>query len=264
MKKKYLALGLCVVLSLSACGGQKATQEPAQEPDQKVVQQTEPAPQLVEVKAETPVRPEDTAGENKVDEAAPVEEVTPVEEVKTVDPFTETEETVYATGSVNIRASWSAESEKLGALNTGDSLTRIGIGTGEAENWSRVTLTDGSTAYISSKYLSTSKPVPAQQATGGGTATGGSGGSSKTTQQGTTEDGLALDGWEQLPNGMWRKSSSTPSESSAPAASQPNRETTNRVMTDEEQNAASETARKIYAGEEQLKFDEEGGYYYYE
>lgn len=66
------------------------------------------------------------------------------------------------TGEVNIRASWNAESEKLGALNKGDSLTRTGIGTGEAENWSRVTLADSSIAYISSKYLSTSEPVQQQ------------------------------------------------------------------------------------------------------
>ena len=91
----------------------------------------------------------------------------PAEEV---DPFTEVNETVYATGTVNIRASYTADSDKLGSLSVGQSVTRTGtsIAGTEAEGWSRVELSDGSTAYVSNKYLSTTKPV-AQQPSGGST-----------------------------------------------------------------------------------------------
>lgn len=66
-------------------------------------------------------------------------------------------ETVYATTAVRVRASASTDSNILGVLNTGDSLTR----TAEADGWSTVSY-NGSTGYVKSDYLSTS--VPAQSA----------------------------------------------------------------------------------------------------
>ena len=105
-----------------------------------------------------------------------------------VDPFTEVNETVYATGTVSIRSSWSAESEKLGRLNKGDSATRTGtaIAGTEAEGWSRIQLSDGSTVYVSNKYLSTIKPVAQQQqqtskSSGGGSTTPQGGGQQQTS-----------------------------------------------------------------------------------
>lgn len=88
-----------------------------------------------------------------------------------VQLFTDCNETVYATGTVNLRSSWSAESEKLGSLNKGDSVTRTGIsieGT-EAEGWSRIQLSDGRIVYVSNKYLSVTKPTT--QSSGGGGST---------------------------------------------------------------------------------------------
>ena len=114
--------------------------------------------------------------------------------------FKSVNETVYATEKVNIRESYSAASTKLGQLTKGQSVTRIGIGQGEASDWSQVRLSDGRTAYINSKYLSTTKPVsqpqnskPANNNTGnsnsnsGGssnTNTGGNGNSNSGSQQG--------------------------------------------------------------------------------
>ena len=94
-----------------------------------------------------------------------------------VDPFTEVNEQVWATGTVNLRNGAGTSFEKVGSLNTGDSVTRTGIGTAEAEGWSRIQLSDGTTAYISSKYLSTTKPVVQQQQ-----QTNKSSGGSSTTQ----------------------------------------------------------------------------------
>ena len=148
MKSKYLALGLSVVLTLSlvSCGGQQAQepQEPAQDIQQAEPVTPEPTVEPMEVKQEVkatdtqsaPVEGEHDTG-NKVDPAGTAGEAEPV-----VELFTEVNETVWAIDQVNIRASWSAESEKLGSLNKGDSVTRTGIsieGT-EAEGWSRIQL----------------------------------------------------------------------------------------------------------------------------
>lgn len=67
--------------------------------------------------------------------------------------FTSVNETVYATGSVNVRKSWSTSSEVVGSLSEGQSITRTGKGD---NSWSRVTF-NGSTAYVSSQYLTTEK-----------------------------------------------------------------------------------------------------------
>lgn len=68
--------------------------------------------------------------------------------------FTSVNETVYAKSEVNIRASYSTSSSILGSLQAGDSITRTGIG---SNGWSKVTY-NGQTAYISSDYLTKTKP----------------------------------------------------------------------------------------------------------
>ena len=175
------ALALALALSLTACGQPKAEQP------------TDPAPGTSTPEPiATPEPIKDTAPEPEPEQtpAAPVEteDTQPPEETESqedeVQLFTEVNETVYATGTVNIRSSWSAESEKLGSLNKGDSATRTGtaIAGTEAEGWSRIQLSDGSTVYVSNKYLSTTKPVVQQQQT-----SKSSGGGSTTTQGGTQQ-----------------------------------------------------------------------------
>lgn len=90
--------------------------------------------------------------------------------------FTEVNETVYATGTVNLRSGPSTNDEKVGALNKNQSVTRIGIGTGDYANWSKVKLSDGSEVYVASKYLTTTKPVSqsSSKPSGGTSSTGGS------------------------------------------------------------------------------------------
>ena len=172
MKQRILICGLSLLLtfSLAGCGGQQAQQEP-QDPDQGKVQQSEPA------STTPPVESMEVNNEN--DTAMPLADLEDIEPDEAdgagifegsgsveVELFTEVNETVYATGTVNIRASYTADSDKLGSLSVGQSVTRTGtsIAGTEAEGWSRVELSDGTTAYISNKYLSTTKPV-AQQPT---------------------------------------------------------------------------------------------------
>ena len=68
--------------------------------------------------------------------------------------FREVNETVYSTGSINVRASYSTSSSVVGSLSEGQSVTRTGIG---SNGWSRVRY-NGQTAYISSSLLTTTKP----------------------------------------------------------------------------------------------------------
>lgn len=191
MKSKHLSLGLGLVLSFSlvACGSQQATQEPPKEPDQSV-QQSETVTQPIETKQEEQAEPTPLAEVDKVGtpaETAPADGAEPAEPVE-VQLFTEVNETVYATGAVNLRASWSADSEKLGSLGAGESVTRLGTGIAgtEAEGWSRVALADGSIAYMSNQYLSTTKPVQQSQPTQVGNQ-----GQQQPQQTESSDDGLS-------------------------------------------------------------------------
>ena len=189
MKTRSLAvaLSLALMLGMAGCGSQQAQQEP-QEPDQGQVQQSEPAStappvESMEVKNENDttkplteledIEPEEADGVGILEGAGSAES-----DLQEVDPFTEVNETVYATGTVNLRSGPSTAHDKVGSLNKSDSVTRVGIGTAEAEGWSRIQLSDGSTVYVSNKYLSTTKPVVQQQQT-----SKPSGGSTTTQQQ---------------------------------------------------------------------------------
>ena len=90
--------------------------------------------------------------------------------------LTDCNETVWATGTVNIRSGPSTDDDKVGSLNKNQSVTRIGIGTGDYANWSKVRLSDGSEVYVASKYLTTTKPVSqsSSKPSGGTSSTGGS------------------------------------------------------------------------------------------
>ena len=161
MKKALIyALALALALSLTACGQPKAEQpmdpapstsapEPIATPEP--IKDTTPEPEPEQTPA-TPVETEDTQ---------PPEETESQEDE--VQLFTEVNETVYATGTVNLRSGPSTAHDKVGSLNKSDSVTRIGIGTADAEGWSRIQLSDGNIVYVSNKYLSTTKPIVQQQ-----------------------------------------------------------------------------------------------------
>ncbi len=78
------------------------------------------------------------------------------------DLFTEVNEQVWAAEAVNLRSGPGTEHAQVGSLSKGDPVTRTGVGTAEAEGWSRVQLSDSSIVFVSSSYLSTAKPVVQQ------------------------------------------------------------------------------------------------------
>ena len=194
-KDAHYALALALALSLTACGQPNAEQP------------TDPAPSTSVPEPIAPPEPiKDPAPESEPEQtpAAPVEteDTQPPEETESqedeVQLFTEVNETVYATGTVNLRSGPSTAHDKVGSLNKSDSVTRVGIGTAEAEGWSRIQLSDGSIVYVSNKYLSTTKPVVQQQ-----TSKPSSGQQSKPSestqqqqpQQTQTETQPSDDGW---------------------------------------------------------------------
>lgn len=130
----------------------------------------------------------DTEGAGEAEQVGEVGETeapeveTPVEAEPTYS-FTSVNETVYATSTVNIREGFSADTDKVGSLGKGQSIKRVGIGTGDAEGWSQVEF-NGQTAYISSEYLSTVKPTaPSSSNSGSQTSQSSSGGQTQQPSQ---------------------------------------------------------------------------------
>ena len=86
---------------------------------------------------------------------APTEAPKPTEPEITWEPVNET---VYAKSNVNVRTGPSTSYDKLGQLQEGEAVKRVAIG---SNGWSRVEY-NGKEAYVSSNYLTTSKPQPTE------------------------------------------------------------------------------------------------------
>lgn len=69
--------------------------------------------------------------------------------------YTEVNETVYATANVNIRSGAGTKNKAIGLLPKGNAIQRTAIG---SNGWSKVKF-EGKTAYIYSKYLTTTNPA---------------------------------------------------------------------------------------------------------
>jgi uncharacterized protein YgiM (DUF1202 family) len=219
--KKVLIFCLSAALllvSLTACHKPQADQPTEPDPPQTVTTTqadvstpeplADPKPEPPEQAPASPDQLSDTipAAPDEVEDTQPPEETEPQEDE--VQLFTDVNETVYATGTVNLRSGPSTAHDKVGSLNKSDSVTRVGIGTADAEGWSRIQLSDGSIVYVSNKYLSTTKPVVQQQQTSkpsSGQQSKPSGGqqpkpSESTQQQQTqqTETPPSDDGWSNI------------------------------------------------------------------
>lgn len=72
--------------------------------------------------------------------------------------FSDVSETVYTTERCNVRKSYSTSSEKITTLSKGATIKRTGV---SSSGWSRVEY-NGSVCYISSQYLTTTKPIEEQ------------------------------------------------------------------------------------------------------
>ncbi len=141
MKKLLLVtLALLLVLSLAACDG---AEESTSDSDTEIPVESTPSPD------ESSSEPDDTSSDPESSETT-TEPTTPGPTA-----FIEVKETVYVynTEVLNIRASYSTDSEKVGEMKEGESVVR----TGYNEEWSRI-LYDGEVRYASSAYLTTVAP----------------------------------------------------------------------------------------------------------
>lgn len=156
MKKRFnilTAISVCLIFStLPGCGcGSAPTAEPVETMESTI--ETESVSQ-----EETSQVPE-TIEEESVIESEPVETeetMEPTESVSEEIAITEMNETMYAITTVNIRSEASTDSDKVGALSTGESILVTGVTADEL--WYRVE--EGETiGFVSSAYLSLKKPV---------------------------------------------------------------------------------------------------------
>lgn len=97
--------------------------------------------------------------------------------------FTDADEMMYTTGTVNIRTGPGTSYDKIDSLPKAWPVHRIGIGNGTAEGWSLIEFEDGSTACVSSNYLSYTKPSSGNAGNNGGSTQQSSG----TQQSGSTQ-----------------------------------------------------------------------------
>ena len=198
MKKALIyALALALAFSLTACG-QPKTEQPTDPAPSTSAPEPIATPEPIKDTAPEPEPEQTPAAPVETEDTQPPEETEP-QEAEQIQLFTEVNETVYATGTVNIRASYTTDSEKLGSLSVSQSVTRTGTAiTGtEAEGWSRIQLSNGNIVYVSNKYLSTTKPVVQQQQTSKPSSGQQSKPSESTQQQQTqqTETPPSDDGW---------------------------------------------------------------------
>lgn len=170
MKKAIIyGMSLALILSMTACGGSNEnaadkSQETSTPEVSQSVESSTPAPEQT-----TQTAPETTPTPESVSTPA-WDDTTEQEQL-----FKDCSETLYATTTVNVRSSYSTNSDKLGSLTKAQSVKRTGIGTGAAAGWSRIEF-NGKVAYVSSDYLSATKPQV-------NTSTGSSGSSGGQTSK---------------------------------------------------------------------------------
>lgn len=175
MKKAIIyGMSLALILSMTACGGSndnaadKSQDTSTPEVSQSVESSTPTPEQTTQTAPETTPTPGSVSTPDQADTS---------DSKETESLFTETDETLYATTTVNVRSSYSTNSDKLGSLTKAQSVKCTGIGTGAAAGWSRIEF-NGKVAYVSSDYLSTTKP----QVSVSKPSTGSSSGSTQTSK----------------------------------------------------------------------------------
>lgn len=214
MKKAIIyGMSLALILSMTACGGSNEnaadkSQETSTPEVSQSVESSTPAPEQT-----TQTAPETTPTPESV--STPARDDTTEQE----QLFTDCSETLYATTTVNVRDTYSTSGNKLGSLAKAQSVKRTGIGTGAAAGWSRIEF-NGKVAYVSSDYLSATKPQvntgsnsgnssgqTSKPSSGGNTSSGGSSsGGDEEGRELAEENGMGLAGLED-----WANNSGVPS-----------------------------------------------------
>ena len=144
--KRLLSILLVTVLCLCACTGPTSSNRSTDAPEQST-----PGFGHSGGEGTTMEDTEEMTTEVPETEASTEEET---EAPTADDPFTQTDDTVYATASLNVRAEPSTEGEIIGGLAVGEAVHRTGIG----EEWMRIEYY-GKTAYVYGEYVTEVKPT---------------------------------------------------------------------------------------------------------
>ena len=174
-KKKmaaYLSLALLAGV-ICACGGVSSDQDqiPTEEEEittdfdstdetEETLPETEAIDEIKEsaVEPETIEETEESAVETETGTESETETILPESEAATAEEMaiSEMDALMYAQTNVNIRASYSADSEKLGSLQKGTSIKVTGVTADQ--NWYRVEYKEAE-AFVAASYLGLEKPA---------------------------------------------------------------------------------------------------------
>lgn len=186
---KTVATILCAALMLTACGSKETTSNETANTETTSVESTVESTTETTV-AEPTAEPTEASTEAPT-EAAPAESPAPAVEptAASVEPtavstgytYSELNQTMYAKSAVNVRDLPSTDGKKIGSLKASQEITVTGKC--DQTGWYRFEL-NGTTGYVSDKYIVSEKPavntVAANATTAGNSNTAGN-----TTQQNT-------------------------------------------------------------------------------
>lgn len=190
---KAVAAILCAALMLTACGSKETANTENTPVESTEVTTTEaattkPAVEPTEAPMESEVTPTETPAESPAPAveptAAPVE-TTAVSTVSTGYTYSELNQTMYAKSAVNVRDLPSTDGKKIGSLKASQEITVTGKC--DQTGWYRFDL-NGTTGYVSDKYIVSEKPAVNTVASTGSNNTAGNQYANNT---GTDEFGIS-------------------------------------------------------------------------
>lgn len=189
---KAVAAILCAALMLTACGSKETTSnetastettpiEAATETTSVESTETTVAEPTAEP-AETPTESEAAPTETPAESPAPAVEPTaaPVETTNAGYTYSELSQTMYAKSAVNVRDLPSTDGKKIGSLKASQEITITGKC--DQTGWYRFDM-NGTTGYVSDRYIVSEKPVSNIAANTGSNSTAGN--TTAATQQNT-------------------------------------------------------------------------------
>ena len=188
---KTVAAILCTALMLTACGSKETTSKETASTETTSVESTvesttettvaeptaEPTIEPTEAPTESETAPTETATAPTVEPTA--ESVEPTA-VSTGYTYSEVSQTMYAKSTVNVRDLPSTDGKKIGSLKASQEITVTGKC--DQTGWYRFDL-NGTTGYVSDKYIVSEKPAVNTVASTGSNNTAGN--STAATQQNT-------------------------------------------------------------------------------
>ena len=189
---KTVAAILCAALMLTACGSKETTSNKTASTETTPIEAATEATSVESTEttvAEPTVEPTETPTESETapTETAPTESpapaveptAAPVETTNTGYTYSELNQTMYAKSAVNVRDLPNTDGKKIGSLKASQEITVTGKC--DQTGWYRFDW-NGTTGYVSNKYIVSEKPavntVAANTATAGNSNTAGN-----TTQQ---------------------------------------------------------------------------------